>query len=85
MTSVVKLRALTLSPLSSFYSWNPAVHTDCSGLQASEYVCVGVAGAAAATSTGSTQKERARLADFGTANYQVELNVNNTVVCLDLS
>jgi hypothetical protein len=41
-------------PLSSFYSWNPAVHTDCSGLQASEYVCVGVAGAASATTTGST-------------------------------
>ncbi|KAJ5166767.1 uncharacterized protein N7482_005548 [Penicillium canariense] len=38
-------------PLSSFYSWNLAVRTDCSGLQASEYVCVGVAGAAAPTAT----------------------------------
>lgn len=43
-------------PLSSFYSWNPAVHTDCSGLQASEYVCVGVAGAAAATTTGAHRR-----------------------------
>ncbi|KAJ5538227.1 hypothetical protein N7494_007706 [Penicillium frequentans] len=29
--------------LSSFYDWNPAVKTDCSGLQADEYVCVAVA------------------------------------------
>ncbi|CAG8010468.1 unnamed protein product [Penicillium nalgiovense] len=29
-------------PLASFYAWNPAVKTDCSGLQADEYVCVGV-------------------------------------------
>lgn len=28
--------------LSNFYTWNPAVKTDCSGLQANEYVCVGV-------------------------------------------
>ena len=34
---------------SNFYSWNPAVSTDCSGLQASVYVCVGVE----ATTTGS--------------------------------
>jgi hypothetical protein len=27
-------------PLSSFYDWNPAVKTDCSGLEANEYVCV---------------------------------------------
>ncbi len=37
--------------LSSFYSWNPAVSTDCSGLQASVYVCVGVKTTAAATTT----------------------------------
>jgi hypothetical protein len=29
-------------PVTSFYTWNPAVKTDCSGLQANEYVCVGV-------------------------------------------
>lgn len=29
-------------PLVSFYAWNPAVKTDYSGLQADEYVCVGV-------------------------------------------
>ncbi|CAG8935539.1 unnamed protein product, partial [Penicillium salamii] len=29
-------------PVASFYNWNPAVKTDCSGLQANEYVCVGV-------------------------------------------
>ncbi|KAJ5167853.1 uncharacterized protein N7482_003447, partial [Penicillium canariense] len=28
---------------SSFYAWNLAVKTDCSGLQADEYVCVAVA------------------------------------------
>lgn len=32
-------------PLASFYAWNPTVKTDCSGLQASEYVCVGVSSA----------------------------------------
>ncbi|KAJ5903926.1 hypothetical protein N7504_006309 [Penicillium tannophilum] len=26
--------------LSSFYSWNPGVKTDCSGLKANEYVCI---------------------------------------------
>jgi spore germination protein YaaH len=31
--------------LASFYAWNPAVKTDCSGLQANEYVCVGVSSA----------------------------------------
>ncbi|GJD02511.1 lysM domain-containing protein [Colletotrichum higginsianum] len=29
-------------PLEDFYSWNPAIKTDCSGLQADVYVCVGV-------------------------------------------
>lgn len=28
--------------LSDFYSWNPAVNSDCSGLQANVYVCVGI-------------------------------------------
>lgn len=59
----------------AIYSWNPAVHTDCSGLQASEYVCVGVAGAAATTTTGSIEKERSRLAEYGTANCQVKTRV----------
>lgn len=30
--------------LASFYDWNPAVQSDCSGLQANVYVCVGVSG-----------------------------------------
>ncbi|KAL2116055.1 hypothetical protein VTJ04DRAFT_10310 [Mycothermus thermophilus] len=30
--------------LSNFYSWNPAVGSDCSGLQPGVYVCVGVRG-----------------------------------------
>ncbi|GLA39977.1 hypothetical protein AnigIFM63309_007581 [Aspergillus niger] len=30
--------------LSQFYSWNPAVKSDCSGLQPDFYVCIGVAG-----------------------------------------
>lgn len=30
-------------PLADFYSWNPAVKTDCSGLQPDFYVCVGLA------------------------------------------
>ncbi|UKZ58866.1 uncharacterized protein TrAtP1_000188 [Trichoderma atroviride] len=38
--------------LSSLYKWNPAVKTDCSGLQASVYICIGVGNAAAARVTG---------------------------------
>ncbi|OGM41739.1 LysM domain protein [Aspergillus bombycis] len=34
-----------------FYSWNPAVKADCSGLQPSYYVCVGVAGSTSSTTT----------------------------------
>ncbi|CAI7599561.1 unnamed protein product [Penicillium manginii] len=29
---------------SEFYSWNPAVNTDCAGLQASVFVCIGTRG-----------------------------------------
>ncbi|PTB40686.1 carbohydrate-binding module family 50 protein [Trichoderma asperellum CBS 433.97] len=39
--------------LSSFYQWNPAVKTDCSGLQASVYVCIGVATTSASITTTS--------------------------------
>ncbi|KAH6867368.1 hypothetical protein B0T10DRAFT_419895, partial [Thelonectria olida] len=28
--------------LNDFYEWNPAVKTDCSGLQAKSYVCIGI-------------------------------------------
>ncbi|KAK6215152.1 hypothetical protein QIS74_08171 [Colletotrichum tabaci] len=48
-------------PLEDFYSWNPAVKTDCTGLQADVYVCVGltVAGTtqptAAATTTAANE------------------------------
>ncbi|RAK97321.1 uncharacterized protein BO80DRAFT_482371 [Aspergillus ibericus CBS 121593] len=37
--------------LDQFYSWNPAVKTDCSRLQPDYYVCIGVAGSTAASST----------------------------------
>lgn len=36
-------------PVSSFYSWNPAVRTDCTGLRASMYVCVSVQSSATST------------------------------------
>ncbi|BDD54501.1 hypothetical protein MPDQ_004974 [Monascus purpureus] len=39
--------------LSDFYSWNPAVKSDCSGLQASVFVCVGVSGYATTITTGT--------------------------------
>ncbi|PYI09360.1 hypothetical protein BO78DRAFT_437930 [Aspergillus sclerotiicarbonarius CBS 121057] len=37
--------------LNEFYSWNPAVKTDCSGLQSDYYVCIGVAGSTTAASS----------------------------------
>jgi hypothetical protein len=37
--------------LDDFYSWNPAVGSDCSGLQSDVYVCVGVSGSSATTAT----------------------------------
>ncbi|PLB44330.1 hypothetical protein P170DRAFT_503006 [Aspergillus steynii IBT 23096] len=37
--------------LDQFYSWNPAVKSDCSGLQSGYYVCVGVVGSGATTTT----------------------------------
>ncbi|EHK22021.1 uncharacterized protein TRIVIDRAFT_124493, partial [Trichoderma virens Gv29-8] len=40
--------------LSSFYKWNPAVKTDCSGLQASVYVCIGVATTSASSTTSTS-------------------------------
>ncbi|KAJ0281888.1 hypothetical protein CBS470a_008049 [Colletotrichum nupharicola] len=40
--------------LDDFYSWNPAVKTDCTGLQADVYVCVGLAAAGAPQPTSST-------------------------------
>ncbi|KAL2787767.1 hypothetical protein BJX66DRAFT_340850 [Aspergillus keveii] len=41
-------------PLSDFYTWNPAVKSDCSGLQADVYVCVGVQPPSSTTTTGTT-------------------------------
>jgi hypothetical protein len=35
--------------LTDFYAWNPAVSTNCAGLEASVYVCVGVEATATAT------------------------------------
>lgn len=40
--------------LSDFYSWNPAVKTDCSGLWASTYVCVGLIGQTTSATTTTT-------------------------------
>ncbi|KAI2819742.1 hypothetical protein CBS147343_2997 [Aspergillus niger] len=40
--------------LNDFYSWNPAVGTTCSDLEADYWVCVGVSGGATATTTTST-------------------------------
>ncbi|THC89830.1 hypothetical protein EYZ11_010714 [Aspergillus tanneri] len=40
--------------LDQFYSWNPAVKTDCSGLQPDYYVCVGVGGSTDSTTTKTT-------------------------------
>ncbi|KAJ5988345.1 hypothetical protein N7481_003555 [Penicillium waksmanii] len=37
--------------LDQFYSWNPAVKNDCTGLQAGYYVCVGVTGSTTVTTT----------------------------------
>ncbi|KAI8244851.1 LysM domain-containing protein [Colletotrichum sp. SAR 10_96] len=43
--------------LDDFYSWNTAVKTDCTGLQADVYVCVGLAAAGAPQPTSSTTAE----------------------------
>ena len=37
--------------LDDFYAWNPAVGSDCSGLEAEVYVCVGVSQTASPTTT----------------------------------
>ncbi len=37
--------------LSDFYAWNPAAKSDCSGLWANVYVCVGIIGRLTATAT----------------------------------
>ncbi|OBT63306.1 hypothetical protein VE03_07916 [Pseudogymnoascus sp. 23342-1-I1] len=39
--------------LDSFYTYNPAVNTDCSGLQASVYVCISLSGPATTITTGT--------------------------------
>jgi LysM repeat protein len=41
-------------PLGTFYAWNEAVKTDCSGLQAEVYVCVGVGSRPTTTTTAPT-------------------------------
>ncbi|RAK90215.1 LysM domain protein [Aspergillus costaricaensis CBS 115574] len=40
--------------LSDFYSWNPAVGTTCSNLEADYWVCVGISGGTSATTTTPT-------------------------------
>lgn len=39
--------------LDSFYSWNPALNGDCSGLQADVYVCIGLSGPGTTITTGN--------------------------------
>jgi len=39
--------------LADFYTWNPAVNTDCSGLQANVYICVGLGGPFTTITTGT--------------------------------
>ncbi|KAK3935764.1 hypothetical protein QBC46DRAFT_42828 [Diplogelasinospora grovesii] len=39
--------------LTDFYAWNPAVKTDCSGLQASVFVCIGTQGPVTTIITGT--------------------------------
>ncbi|EHA19725.1 hypothetical protein ASPNIDRAFT_179830 [Aspergillus niger ATCC 1015] len=73
--------------LNQFYSWNPAVKSDCSGLQPDYYVCIGVAGdttvasqttlpatttASAATSTGSYLPEQTGIASNCDKYYYVQ-------------
>lgn len=36
-----------------FYSWNPAVGTDCSDLEAGTYVCIGTSGPATTITAGT--------------------------------
>lgn len=39
--------------LSTFYTWNPALNGDCSGLEADVYVCVGITGPATTITSGT--------------------------------
>ncbi|UKZ53591.1 hypothetical protein TrVGV298_007386 [Trichoderma virens] len=45
--------------LADFYSWNPAVKTDCTSLLAGYYVCVGVQGSTTTKSSTSTKSSTA--------------------------
>ena len=38
--------------LSDFYTWNPSVKTDCSGLLSGFFVCIGLTGAPATITSG---------------------------------
>jgi hypothetical protein len=40
-------------PLASFYSWNPALNGDCSGLQANVYVCIDLSGPGTTITSGT--------------------------------
>ncbi|OJJ77959.1 hypothetical protein ASPBRDRAFT_167297 [Aspergillus brasiliensis CBS 101740] len=73
--------------LSQFYSWNPSVKSDCSGLQPDYYVCIGITGSttavsqttlpatsisSAATSTGSYLPEQTGIASNCNKYYYVQ-------------
>lgn len=38
--------------LDDFYTWNPAIKSDCSGLESGVFVCIGKSGYATTISTG---------------------------------
>lgn len=40
--------------LNDFYTWNPSVKTDCTGLEAKVYVCIGIKAAATTTTVDKT-------------------------------
>jgi len=50
--------------LSDLYSWNPAVGSNCGGLQAGYYVCVGVSGTPVARPTTTTAAQTITSATF---------------------
>ncbi|KAJ6084471.1 LysM domain protein [Penicillium sp. IBT 16267x] len=41
--------------LADFYTWNPAIGTDCAGLWTGYYVCVGISGSSSVTTTSTTK------------------------------
>ncbi|KAJ8200014.1 hypothetical protein LV161_000331 [Aspergillus fumigatus] len=59
--------------LSQFYQWNPAVKTDCSGLQAGYFVCIGVAGSTTTTTSNPHSPQQTGIAANCNKYYFVEI------------